>query len=239
MRYFSIYRFIFSIITVMVIAIPSYGRRTVISSTTGKPIPYASIGFINKILGTVADSCGNFILKVPELTHGDTLKISCVGFTSRLFPYHELASLPDTIALDDAPVLIPEVIVKPQIIKSHTAGRRYGGGFIFIDLEGYKAAGQGLAVPLKVNKSAWLKEIGFTVVNDKNALSSMKFRVNVYRKEEGKYELDNIEPVYFDFNISDLDNDGHFAFKFPEEITLDKGEYYVELEFLQELRGII
>lgn len=46
-----------------------------------------------------------------------------------------------------------EVFVKPQRIKHKTAGRKNGNGFIYIEIEGYKAAGQGLAIPMKVKKT--------------------------------------------------------------------------------------
>lgn len=39
-------------------------------------------------------------------------------------------------------------------------------------------------------------------------------------------------PVYFDYDKSRLD-DGSFTYTFPEEIMLDEGNYYIELEFLE------
>ena len=122
--------------------------------------------------------------------------------------------------------------MKPQTIKHKTAGRKGSSGFIAMDVEGYKAAGQGLAIPLKVKKHAWLKEIGFTIITDNKPLSRMKFRVNVYRKDDDDYILQNIKPVYFEYDKSQLVN-GSFSHKFSEEILLDAGDYYVELEFLE------
>lgn len=60
----------------------------------------------------------------------------------------------------------------------------------------------------------------------------MKFRVNIYRKEDSSYVLQNIGPLYFDYNKSQL-TDGSFSYVFPEEIMLDEGDFYVELEFLE------
>lgn len=61
----------------------------------------------------------------------------------------------------------------------------------------------------------------------------MKFRVNVYRNEKNEdYILQNIPPVYFDYDKSQLEN-GSFVYVFPEEIMLAGGDYYVELEFLE------
>ena len=52
-------------------------------------------------------------------------------------------------------------------------------------------------------------------------------------------ELENIEPLYFDYSREDLDSDGRFIYHFPTEIMLDKGEYYVELEFLRNFNNEI
>ena len=87
------------------------------------------------------------------------------------------------------------------------------------------------AIRLGENR-AWLKEIGFTIITDPTPLSRMKFRVNIYRKEDSSYVLQNIGPLYFDYNKSQL-TDGSFSYVFPEEIMLDEGDFYVELEFLE------
>lgn len=140
--------------------------------------------------------------------------------------------MPDTIFLANDVMMLNEVVVKPQRIKHKTAGRKGAGGFIYIEIEGYRAAGQGLATPLNVKERAWMKELGFSIITDNRPLSKMKFRVNIYRKEDDGYKLQNFNPLYFDYDKTKLDN-GLFAYKFPEEIMLDEGNYYIELEFLE------
>lgn len=210
--------------------------RTVISGSTGEPIIYASVGVINRNLGTVTDTLGNFSLKIPSGFINDSIRISCVGYIAKTFAVKDIKNIPDTITLEDNAIMLSEVVVKPQRIKQKTAGRKGGGGFIFIEVEGYKAAGQGLATPLKTKDRAWLKKIGFTVMADNNTLSSMKFRVNIYRKTDDCYVLQDIKPIYFNYDRSCLKN-GSFSYTFPEEIMLEQGEYYVELEFLENFIG--
>lgn len=106
-----------------------------------------------------------------------------------------------------------EVIVKPRKIKHKTAGRKGAGGFVYIEVEGYKAAGQGLAMPLDVKKRPWLKELGFTIQTDNRPLSKMKFRVNIYHKEDDEYILQSFKPIYFDYDKSRLKN-GAFSYMF-------------------------
>lgn len=207
--------------------------RTVISDSSGEPVIYASVGIINRNIGTVTDSAGHFTLNVPAEYINDTLRISSVGYVPQKFAVRDFQNIPDTIWLADDIVSLSEIVVKPQKIEHKTAGRKSVGGFIYINVEGYKAAGQGLAVPLTVDKMAWIKSLGFTIIVNDRTLSRMKFRVNVYQKGGNGYiPLPAFRPFYFDYNKSDL-VDGRFLYTFPEEIMLEAGKYYVELEFLE------
>jgi hypothetical protein len=203
-----------------------------LSETTKEPLIYASVGIINRNLGTVTDSLGRFSLSVPVEFINDSIRISAVGYVPKTFAVKDIAAIPDTIFLADDAVLLNEVVVKPLRIKHKTAGRKGDGGFIYIEVEGYKAAGQGLAIPLKVKERAWLKEFGFAIMTDNAPLSHMKFRVNVYRKEGDEYILENMHPIYFDYDKSQL-HDGLFTYKFLREVMLEDGDFYVELEFLE------
>lgn len=223
------------LITIMYLA--PIQARVVLSQSTDEPIAYASVGVINRSLGTVTDTLGRFSLSVPAEFINDSLKISSVGYVPKVFAVRDIDKVPDTIRLADDIVILAEVEVKPQIVEHKTAGRKGSGGFIYLDLEGYKAAGQGLAIPIKVNKRVWLKGLGFTIVSNSKTLTHMKFRINVYEKDGETYTLMNsVKQIYFDYNKSDL-VDGHFHFDFPEDIMLDKGEYYAELEFLENFTG--
>mgnify|MGYP002604913936 CR=1 FL=1 len=206
--------------------------RTVLSESTREPIIYASVGVINRNLGTVTDTLGNFSLSIPVEFVNDSIKISSIGYVAKIFAVKDIKNIPDTIFLADDAIILNEVIVKPQRIKHKTAGRKGDGGFVYIEVEGYKAAGEGLATPLNVKKRAWLKELGFTIQTDNRPLSKMKFRVNIYRKEDGEYILQNFKPIYFDYDKAQL-KDRSFTYTFPDEIMLDEGNYYVELEFLE------
>lgn len=206
--------------------------RTVLSAATREPVVYANVGIINRNIGTVTDTLGNFLLKIPSECVNDSVRISSVGYCSKTFAVKDIASIPDTILLDDDMIMLSEVVVKPGRIKHRIAGRKGGGGFVYIYVEGDKAAGQGLAMPLNVRKRAWLKKIGFNIITDNKPLSHMKFRVNIYQKSHDVYSKLNLKPVYFDYDISLL-VDGYFSYSFPEEILLGEGEYYIELEFLE------
>lgn len=224
-----------------VIAIPIFAAvhseaRTVVSKVTGRPVAYANVGVINRNIGTVTDTLGNFHLEVPEIRPDDSLRISSIGYESITFALSDAALIPDTIRLAEKAIQLGEIEVKPERIRQRTAGREKAGGFIYLNVEGYKAAGQGLATPLKVKSRAWLKELGFTILDNASTLSGMHFRINVYRKEDGKYIKENIEPQYFTYSRNELQN-GKFSYVFPTEIMLEKGDYYIELEFLENFQN--
>ena len=149
------------------------------SESTKEPIAYACIGVINRNLGTVTDTLGNFSLKIPAEFINDSIRISCIGYVAKTFAVKDIKNIPDTIYLADDVMMLNEVVVKPQRIKHKTAGRKGSGGFLYIEIEGDKAAGQGLATPLNVKERAWLKELGFTIMTENRPLSKMKFRVNI------------------------------------------------------------
>ena len=44
--------------------------------------------------------------------------------------------------------------------------------------------------------------------------------------------MENIRPIYFDYDKSQL-HDGLFTYKFPREVMLEDGDFYVELEVLE------
>lgn len=126
--------------------------RTVLSESTGEPVIYAGIGVINRNLGTVSDTLGNFSLQIPVEFINDSIRISSIGYVAKTFAVKDIKNMPDTIFLADDVMMLNEVVVKPQRIKHKIAGRKDAGGFIYIEVEGYRAAGQGLAIPLNVKE---------------------------------------------------------------------------------------
>lgn len=213
-----------------------YGK-TVLSKSTGAPVQYASVGIIDRNCGTLTDTLGNFTLKMDSRHINDSIRISCIGYITQTFAVKDFMTVPDTILLSENAVQLNEVVVKPEKIKHKIAGRKKGGGILQFNMAGDSIAGFGIAMLVKVKKRAWLKEIGFhnisdTLPNGYKPLSQMKFRVNFYRKEDDTYKLMNLKSEYFNYHISQL-VDNSFAHTFSDEITLEKGEYYVELEFLE------
>lgn len=64
--------------------------RTVASESTNIPVIYAGIGVINRNIGTVSDTLGNFILKIPTDYLNDSIRISCVGYKPKTFAVKDI-----------------------------------------------------------------------------------------------------------------------------------------------------
>lgn len=64
-------------------------------------------------------------------------------------------------------------------------------------IERDNASGQGVAIPLTVKVKTRMKELELSNIENEGSISFMKFRINIYHKEDGEYILENILPVYF------------------------------------------
>ena len=56
---------------------------TIIDGTTRQPAEYANIGLLEKGIGTVCNSLGNFELIVPNDLLNNSLTISCLGYETK------------------------------------------------------------------------------------------------------------------------------------------------------------
>lgn len=82
-------RFVASIVCTF-FAFVSFSQRKVLEGTVhnskGEAIAYAAVGIMGNSAGTVTDAQGKFRLWLPDrMSIGDTLKISCVGYSDAKF----------------------------------------------------------------------------------------------------------------------------------------------------------
>ncbi len=85
-------------------------KGQVLDSFTTEPLRYASIQIVSKHSGTVTDSQGFYLLS--NLSPGDSLKFSYLGYESQTFSFAVLKDKP-TILLIPTIVLGPEVVIRP------------------------------------------------------------------------------------------------------------------------------
>src|SRR6187455_2270243 len=61
-------------------------------SVSSKPLSYVNIGIVNKDVGTVSDKDGKFSITIDEKFNNDSLRISIVGYETRIFKISEFKS---------------------------------------------------------------------------------------------------------------------------------------------------
>ncbi len=81
---------------------------------SGEPLPYATIGIVDRGKGTVTNHDGNFTLRVDPGYIDDTLTVSYLGYINRYLPVRSLPGNVMTITLERDFIPIPEVIIRVQ-----------------------------------------------------------------------------------------------------------------------------
>jgi hypothetical protein len=87
-------------------------RGKIIDQKSEKPLAFASIWVVNSGVGTVSNSEGDFILKVPQSQKSNNIKISFMGYKTVVFKPGELKSEANTIAMSLETINIKDVIVR-------------------------------------------------------------------------------------------------------------------------------
>lgn len=203
----------------------------VVDAETGESIAYASVGVVEQTLGTLTDTTGIFSLNVSLHHNNDTLRISCIGYHSLSMSVAEAREC-DSFSLKACEYLLPEVVVLPIKIKMRTVGRMSNKGAMLIGAEGADAAGKEMGLPFKTKKRAWVKRVSFAIVECDSMLVRMPFRLNLYRKQGNEYTNNLVSPIEFLYTKENL-IDGRFTFELPSPLALEKGEYVIAIEFLE------
>ena len=84
-------------------------------------LPYSNIFVFRKNIGTVSNNDGEFVLKVPESKHSDTVVVSCLGYRQQIFPISQLTDKEYAISLEPNSVQLKEIrvtVVNPEEIVS-------------------------------------------------------------------------------------------------------------------------
>lgn len=163
------------------------------NSETNQPLPYVNIGIKNKTVGTVSNNNGLFkLLLNDQVTSEDTVYFSYIGFTTEKYLVSELSKIKKPILLQPKNTALDEVIINSQKIKlkPKKIGRTSKGlGMMHLnfytahekDIDDRLSKERGMA--LKIRKNCHIKDLNFHVTS--NQFKSLKFRVNIYKIENG------------------------------------------------------
>lgn len=189
----------------LIICILLLGQASIYSQTIIKgqvldsmlhPIEYASVGIVNKPIGTVSDKNGAFELVVkPELlSNDDSLKVSIIGYYPEKIPLNKISDeLELPIILHEKIELLAEVVVNASKINERTIG---SGGksllnmYVQFAISEYPNQNLGSEVGRKftiTHNNTLLKNFQFYIA--RNNYDTVRFRVNVYSIKSRKPDI--------------------------------------------------
>lgn len=145
-------------------------------------------------------------------------------------------AMPQNVDIVPRMEVLPEVVVLPIDTETKHFGRRSNRGPMVIKVEGDSAAGKEVALSFRTKKRAWIKRVSFAIEENDSMLISMPFRLNLYKKQGNEYANNFVSSTEFLYTKEAI-VDERFTFTFPTPWAIDKGEYVVAIEFLENFPG--
>jgi hypothetical protein len=102
----------------------SFFSGNTINSKTKKPVEYVNIGIVGKNIGTVADENGKYKIDLDSKYDNDTLRFSCIGYSSFSIKVADFKKLKSDILLEEKITEMKEVVIFPKVFKQKTLGWR-------------------------------------------------------------------------------------------------------------------
>jgi hypothetical protein len=181
-------------ILMFAISVPGFSQNTsgkdillkglVSEQETNLPLSYASVGILEKAVGTIADSAGYYHLAIKADNLSDTLQISLVGYKTKKIAVNAfLLSKTQNIILERRSYILPEVIVLNKINKTEITGKQGSGKFIQISIHHKTSADEAIGSEMGMRykaKSPTAVMKDFNWYFSTNNFNFIKLRVNIY-----------------------------------------------------------
>lgn len=158
-----------------------------------EPLTYVNIGIANKTVGTVSNKNGLFYLSLHEkVKQNDTVVFSFIGYRTERYLISELNDKNNIILLQPENTELDEVVLSSKKIKlkSKKIGRTSKGlGLTHMNFYSYYEKGvddrlsKERGMKLKIRRDCHIKDLNFKITS--NDFTSLKFRVNFYKIEDG------------------------------------------------------
>jgi hypothetical protein len=154
-------------------------------------LQYANIGIQNKNTGTTSNSKGKFSLKINEkINENDMVSFSYVGYQTKSITISKLNVLNNVIELEPEKKQLDEVVVKFVKPKPKRIGRSSKGlGLMHYNFYTYyekdvnDRLSKEVGMKFKLKKDCKINDLNFNITS--NEFSSLKFRLNFYKIENG------------------------------------------------------
>ncbi|SFQ21329.1 carboxypeptidase-like regulatory domain-containing protein [Hymenobacter arizonensis] len=153
---------------------------SITNTATQEGLPYVNIGVVGKDLGTVSNESGYYKLVFRADLANDTVRVSSLGYRTRLLTLRELLAQPN-VALTPESVPLAEVLVKgkSRFRRTHTLGNT-GNSEMATNTLSSNSLGSQVGTVIKLNRQPTkLLNAVFNIA--RSSPGQVTFRVNIYR----------------------------------------------------------
>ena len=159
----------------------------VIEKVTDAPLAYVNIGVVDKGIGTVTNSKGEFTLVIPSSLNEQTIRVSMVGYKTLEYKVSDFVakiSNDYNIFLEPDVTVIQEIAIVDSKMRSYTKGNRSKTQNFTVGFES-DTLGNEFATKIKIRKRRTiLKDVRLSIVE--NTFDTLRFRLNIYAVKNGK-----------------------------------------------------
>lgn len=184
-------------------------KSKLVEKGTNNPVPFASVTITNTTLGTAANLNGDFVIKIDKRYSAEKLKISCVGFLTRVLSIDSALNQsltlielsPDVGLLDE--VIISQAPLNPvEIIKKAIESTQDNYLNTPFNMEFYSEI---VATDNSTNKEFKLETILFGYCEGYFTTKQKKFEI-LQRRTTGEDQLKALDyPYWPTFEIHNVD----------------------------------
>lgn len=210
---------------------------TVVDKATNTPLAYVSVGVLNKSMGSVTDTSGNFVFNIGQENISDSLQISIVGYSPlRIAVKDFIAASDKTIRLSVKSQQLQEVIVTNAIQRVNTEiiGRQAVSKLVQVSVHNKKSADEtiGSEMGMRYTSSrdnAIIRDFNFYI--SANNFNFIKFRVNIYSVKN-----DMPDTLIYDKQIFATVNDfkiGWTKIDMEQYAIKVKGEFIITVQWIE------
>lgn len=158
-------------------------KGVIVDEEKNSPLVYASIGILNKPVGTISDTVGNYVFEISNEYLNDTLQVSHAGYETKRLLLAEFVKQNDkTIKLVKRVISLQEIVLSNESGEEETFGRNASGKLMQVSLHNKTSAdmtvGSEMGIRIKPKSPALLKNVNWYI--SANNFRSIKFRLNVY-----------------------------------------------------------
>lgn len=153
---------------------------------TNEPLQFVNIGILNREVGTVSDSEGNFSLELDKSFTLNTIRLSMIGYIPLELIVKDVIgkSSPVMIEMEEKTEELEEVVVVDKALKRKKIGNTTQSKFLSTGF-GYEQLGAEMGIKVKVRKPTLVDSFNFHI--SYNRLNSEAiFRLNICTVKKGK-----------------------------------------------------